>query len=213
MSPARSLEVAVTEHQPAPTPPTAGAGAAGEAAYWRAVARLPVDRAGALAELEAVFAAGSAPGRLDGRYRGRYVTATVRRGVDPALDGLARLWLPWKGKVFDAASAGGRNLFTAAGGAAVRLWFRNHRTEQDAHGNVLAFPFRTATGTSVLVPGLAVLKLDYDLPDNPDRPVRKVLDELVQVGEGLYLGQALVRRGGRFERAAWFSFEPPAARP
>lgn len=196
----------MTEHQSAGVPPAAGAG--GEAAYWRAVARLPVDRAAALGELEAVFAAGSEPDRLDGRYRGRYLAATVRRGLDPVLDGLARLWLPWRGKAFDAAAGRGRNLFTAAGGAALRLAFRDHQLERDVRGDVLAFPFRTGTGTSATVPGLRVLKLDYDLPDNPDRPVRKVLDELVRVGEGLYLGQALVRRDGRLERAAWFSFEP-----
>jgi hypothetical protein len=53
-----------------------------------------------------------------------------------------------------------------------------------------------------------VLRLDYrEVGENPGFPVRRVLDELVQIGEGLYLGQALLWWGGGLRRVAWFSLE------
>jgi hypothetical protein len=38
-----------------------------------------------------------------------------------------------------------------------------------------------------------VLKIDYDLEENPSLTVRRVLDELVQLSDDLYLGKAHVR--------------------
>jgi hypothetical protein len=63
-------------------------------------------------------------------------------------------------------------------------------------------------GPSLTHPGTSVLRLDYRaVTDNPSFPVRRVLDQLVQVEHGLYLGQALMARGGRLHRTAWFSLE------
>ena len=42
-------------------------------------------------------------------------------------------------------------------------------------------------------PVTLALKIDYDLPENPSLTVRRVLDELIQLDEGLYLGKAHVR--------------------
>jgi len=53
----------------------------------------------------------------------------------------------------------------------------------------------------------AVFRIDYDTPDDLDFLIRRILDELVQIGEGLYLGQALLRIRGQWKRAAWFSLE------
>ncbi|MGH2538268.1 MAG: hypothetical protein ACRDHL_12805 [Candidatus Promineifilaceae bacterium] len=38
-----------------------------------------------------------------------------------------------------------------------------------------------------------MLKIDYNLAANPRLTIRRVLDELVQVGAGLYLGKAHVQ--------------------
>jgi hypothetical protein len=65
-----------------------------------------------------------------------------------------------------------------------------------------------STGPSALDPGTTVLRIDYrDVPENPSWPVRRVLDELVSVDDGLYLGQALFAGRGTLRRAAWFSLE------
>jgi hypothetical protein len=51
-----------------------------------------------------------------------------------------------------------------------------------------------------------VLKIDYDLNGNPLFTVRRVLDELVQIDDNLYLGKAHVRWWwGRWQMVAHFS--------
>jgi hypothetical protein len=50
-----------------------------------------------------------------------------------------------------------------------------------------------------------VLRIDYDLPENPPS-LRRIVDELVAVAPGVYLGHALLRGGGR-RRVAWFTLE------
>jgi hypothetical protein len=54
-----------------------------------------------------------------------------------------------------------------------------------------------------------VLKIDYDLDSNPKLSVRRVLDELVQLSEGLYLGKAHVKwYWGKWQTVAFFSLKP-----
>jgi hypothetical protein len=51
-----------------------------------------------------------------------------------------------------------------------------------------------------------VLKIDYNLKENPPLTVRRVLDELVQLDENLYLGKAHVRWWlGGWQTVAFFS--------
>jgi hypothetical protein len=51
-----------------------------------------------------------------------------------------------------------------------------------------------------------VLKIDYDLPQNPAFSIRRVLDELVQVADGVYLGKAHVKWWwGAWQPVAYFS--------
>ena len=178
------------------------------AAYWKAVATLAVDRRQALADIERFFAAGSVPEGLDGFYRGRPVATTLGYGMDFLTETLARLWMPWKGKTFDPAAGEGRNVFSARGRFLARLlWPRYRGIAPFEPGLDTAFRFETSAGESAAHEGLRVLRIDYDLPANPAWPIRRVLDELVRVDEGLFLGQALLRLGGRWRRAAWFSLE------
>jgi hypothetical protein len=54
-----------------------------------------------------------------------------------------------------------------------------------------------------------VLKIDYDLPENPRLSIRRVLDELVQLSPNLYLGQALLPWWwGSWQRVAFFTLRP-----
>jgi hypothetical protein len=57
-----------------------------------------------------------------------------------------------------------------------------------------------------LDPGVEVLRIDYDLPENPPL-LRRIVDELVAVQAGVYLGQAILRRGNGGRRLAWFTLE------
>ncbi len=174
--------------------------------YWQAVAELPSDRAGALAQLERVFTDADPPEGLVGPHRGRLLTTTVVRGLDGAFMGLTRLWMPWKGKTFDPEAKEGRNLFSSDWRVAMRVLWPSHTDVRDeGSGLVSTFRFTTWQGPSAISPDTAVLKIDYDHEGSPGFPVRQVLDELVRVDDGLYLGQALMRWRGEFHRAAWFS--------
>ncbi len=53
-----------------------------------------------------------------------------------------------------------------------------------------AFAFRTYVAPGKDDPDRQVLKIDYDVPGNPPLSVGRVLDELVEIGDGYYLGKA-----------------------
>jgi hypothetical protein len=179
-----------------------------ESGYWKAVARLRLERPRGLAALEDCFAAGGVPTGLDGPLKGRLLAFTVDHGVEGVFEALANLWLPWCGKAFDSAQGVGRNLFTAGGRRLIQLSRQGHRDlRPQGERRYSAYPFVTSTGPSELEPATKVLRIDYrDCKENPPL-VRRVLDELVTVGDGLYLGQALIRWRGAMRRAAWFSLE------
>jgi hypothetical protein len=177
--------------------------------FWRAVSRLRLDRALGLHELEICFASGTTPEGLTGRLRGRLLAMSVGHGFDWPAEAATRLWMPWLGKTFDDTSGTGRNDFTRGAGRLMRLTLPrySHLREEDP-GRFSAFVFRTSTGPSALDSGVSVLRIDYrDVPENPSWPIRRVLDELVTIDDGLYLGQALLDWRGGLRRAAWFSLE------
>ncbi len=175
-------------------------------ALWRAEAMLHHDRRWALHELERCFASGTAPEGLEGPLDGRVVTGTFPWGLDPVLEVATRVWIPWTGKAFDASANEGRNLFVRASRPFFRLLWPGYRDLQDdgIAGDFTAFRFDTRIADSLTNPGHAVLKIDYDHEGSP-WPVGRILDELVHVGEGQHLGQALLRMRGGFRRIAWFA--------
>ena len=181
----------------------------GAARLWRAESMVRHDRLRALDELEACFRDGEPPVDLEGRLDGRLVTGTLGSGLDAVLEGATRLWLPWRGKAFDPATNQGRNRFDGGARPFFRLlWPGYDDLEPEGPGAFTAFRFDTSLGNSVTHPDLAVLRIDYDHPESP-WPIRLILDELVQVGDGQHLGQALMRRSGGFRRVAWFALQVP----
>ena len=181
------------------------------AAFWKAVADVAVDRQIALAALEDSFRTGSVPDRPEGFRAGRLVASTVGYGVDLVAETVARVWMPWRGKIFDAANGEGWNVFDARGRWVARLLWP--RYDALLHGAPVApgldraFRFVTSMGDSALSPGVSVLRIDYDLNENPAWPVRRMLDEVVEVDMDVLLGQALIHFRGRWRRVAWFSLE------
>ena len=166
------------------------------------------DRASAIATLNDLFRSGVLPSpRLNGRYRGALITPSL----NPMLDSLGRAltgwWLPWKGKTFDPGTSSGDNIFTNDGLCLSRLIWPSYRGYfADEPGQSRACQFRTYVGSGTLDPDLNVLKIDYDLDVNPKLIIRDVLDELVQIDDGFYLGKALLRRpGNRWVCAAYFT--------
>jgi hypothetical protein len=179
--------------------------------YYRALADLPHDRERALAALEACFVEGATPADLEGPLDGRLLTTTLGFGLDALAMGLARVWMPWKGKSFAPASSDGRNLFTPGFRLVLRLLWPGYHDARDEPGRLSAFRFTTWEGESALASGVKVLKIDYGHEGSPALLIRPILDELVAIGDGLHLGQALMRWGGDHRRVAWFQLAEPGA--
>ena len=178
------------------------------ASYWHAVALLRLERSAGLAALESEFAHGGVPIALRGPLRGRFLASTLGHGFDPPFEALTAVWLPWKGKTFEPDAEQGRNLFSPGTRRLMRVTLPKYRTTTDRSGACCAFRFITSTGPSAFSPGVDVLRIDYrDVPENPSWPIRRILDELVMIEDGLYLGQALMEFRGTLRRAAWFSLE------
>ncbi len=76
----------------------------------------------------------------------------------------------WLGKKFDATSSTGINVF------------------QQGSTTVEEYPFKTYVGKGLRDKGISVLKIDYNSPSNPFW-LRFILDEIVEVSPGQYLGK------------------------
>jgi hypothetical protein len=176
---------------------------------WRAEASLRYARRGALVELERVFAAGSVPEHLDGPLDGRLIATTFGFGLDAVFEGIARLYMPWLGKSFDADGKQGWNHFVRSARPFIRAFWPGYRdVTAEPDGGFSAFAFDTSIRPSATDPTVSVLRIDY--AGTSPWPVRLVLDELVAVGDGEHLGQALMRRRGRSRRVAWFALRTTA---
>lgn len=148
-----------------------------------------------LAALEERYRRGSLPrlADLDGTPRGRMLAVS---GLGRGLLGRAvrrfaasERAFPWAGKSF--ASEGDE---AGRGINRVRLFGRREW-----------YPFTTRIEPSVL-DGEPCVLLDYDLPQNPWF-IRRIRDELREVGPGLFLGPALLRARGEHRLALFFAID------
>jgi hypothetical protein len=173
-----------------------------------------VNRSRALAELDRMFVSGSAPDAPpDGFLPGRLLATTTWGPWDSVVARLARAWMPWEGKRFDASAATGLNRFTVLPG--VRTGFRilwpGFRPVLDTGKRIEAFEFRTGVAEGAVDPGVKVCKIDYDFEANPRLLIRRILDELVQVDDGVFLGKVLLRARGSFRPVGFFMLERTGA--
>jgi len=166
-----------------------------------------VDHAAAWAALDALFRTGTPPGALNGRCSGELLLLDLAPGLTQLFTALAAAWLPWRGKTFDAAGAGGDNIFTSDSRWVAELFNPLYRGfVEDGPFTYRAFKFRTYLAPGRADPDRAVLKIDYDLPENPALTIRRVLDELVQLDDDFYLGKAHVQWWwGRWQCLAFFA--------
>jgi hypothetical protein len=164
------------------------------------------NRAEVVLGFERLFRSGIAPdpwpaGPLDGRL----LATTTWAPWDAFVLRVTRLWMPWMGKAFDPDERTGRNRFlpTKATSAWLGTLFPSH-PQRSFPDRIEAFPFRNHVGPGALDPDVQVLKIDYDFTGNPGL-IRHILDELVQIAPGHYLGKVLFRVGTGYRRIGFFA--------
>ncbi len=168
------------------------------------------DRKRGYAALNEIFRAGTAPDPdLNGPYKGELVALDVAPGINQFTEWMNAQWFPWKGKFFDAAHANGDNIFTRDSLTLAHVYFPLYRGyKENGAGTYRAFNFQTRIAPGFVDLDRQVLKLDYDLAGNPSLSIRRVLDELVQIEPGLYLGKAHLHwYWGAWQLVAYFSLE------
>jgi hypothetical protein len=149
------------------------------------------DRRRGLAALNGIFRAGKPPEPpLDGPYDGELLAVDIAPGVTQFVAWVTSFWMPWKGKQFSAGDSQGDNLFGRKSRLFFRLMFPFYwGVNEDRPEAFRAFVFKTSIGAGKEDPDRQVLKIDYESPNNPALTIRRIFDEVVQVGEGLYLGK------------------------
>ncbi|HSL28193.1 MAG TPA: hypothetical protein VK900_03250 [Anaerolineales bacterium] len=147
---------------------------------------------------------------LDGRYQGAFLALDLGPGFTRLFEGLADLWMPWLGKTLDASQQSGDNILSKDSYLLARFFNPRYKGfVMEGRASYRAFAFHTYTGPGVADPDRIVFKIDYNLKENPALTVRRVLDELVQLADGVYLGKAHVRwwwhRVGSWQTVAYFA--------
>ena len=172
-------------------------------------------RAQGLAALNSLFRSGTVPEPpLNGRYVGKLVAIDIAPGLTQLFQSLLNNWLPWLGKTFNAYRQVGDNIFTQDSYLLARFFNPFYRGfVADEPGTYRGFVFHTYVAPGLADPDRSVLKIDYNLEENPSLTVRRVLDELVQIDDNLYLGKAHVRWWwNAWQTVAYFSLvrvKPP----
>ena len=165
------------------------------------------DRRRSMEILNGIFRAGQPPDPpLDGETDGALLALDVAPGLTQVFTALAHAWMPWQGKIFAARAASGINRFSKDSLFLAQVFWPLYRGyEKTEPGAYRAFTFKTYLGPGLSDPDRQVLKLDYNLSFNPSATIRRVLDELVQVEDGLYLGKAHMHWWwGRWQCVAYF---------
>ena len=169
-------------------------------------------RADALAELDSLFRGGTAPHpQPDGFLPGDLVTMSVTRPSDAFVRWVSGHYMPWLGKKFDRESDEGINILRPAARSQMKVLWKSYEPRVATDGNLEAFPFKTRVAPGALDPNVDVLKIDYDFEANPSFLIRHILDELVQIDDGLYLGKILYRTRNTWRPIGFFSLRDPSA--
>jgi hypothetical protein len=172
--------------------------------------RLENDRNNAQHILRRLFRLGTVPAP-DGQYQGELLAFSTGLLSDPFFEWLTRIYLPWQGKNFIAAAQAGDNIFedNVWSKATGRLGWPGYRVESGTpSGTVRVFPFKTSVSLDIEEEETQVLRLDYSDPINP-LPVRRVVDELVELPGGYMLGKAHMRGIRELRRVCFFGLLKP----
>ena len=130
---------------------------------------------------------------------------SVTRPTDAAVRAISSLYMPWLGKTFDPSTQSGVNVLTPSARPPMKVLWPSYEPARILADRIEAFPFRNRVGAGEVDQSLQVLKIDYDFEANPDFLIRRILDELVQIDDRLYLGKVLFRTKGGWHPIGYFS--------
>jgi len=144
-----------------------------------------------LAALDTLFRAGTVPNPPpDGPYRGELVALDIAPLVTPFVEWLTSFLMPWRGKFLIASESRGDNIFSAKWRAVLGLLYPFYRGNRDyGSDSFRAFIFETSTAAGKVDADRRVFRIDYNRPDNPALTIRRIIDEIVEVRDGVYLGK------------------------
>jgi hypothetical protein len=169
-------------------------------------------RAESLAELDKLFREGKPPQpQPDGFLPGELVSMSLTRPTDAFVRWVAGMYMPWLGKKFDREANTGINILRPAARSQMKILWKNYEPTVTDNGELEAFPFTTRIAPGALDPNVDVLKIDYDFDANPKFIIRHILDELVQIDEGYYLGKILYRTRNSWHPIGFFSLRDASA--
>jgi hypothetical protein len=161
-----------------------------------------------IGELDALFRSGSTPDpRPEGFLPGKLITMSVSRPSDALVRGIAKAYMPWMGKSFDSQQETGVNILIPSAKTPMKGLWPKYEPEREVGDRIEAFPFNTRVAPGELDPEVDVLKIDYDFDANPGFIIRHILDELVQIDDGFYLGKILYRLKGSFRPIGFFTLQ------
>jgi hypothetical protein len=169
-----------------------------------------------LATLNRLFRTGAVPDpALEGRYQGELMALDLAFGLTELFQSITAAWMPWLGKTFSAFQQRGDNIFTRDSYLLARIFNPFYRGFiDDTPGIYRGFAFRTYIASGLMDNDRTVLKIDYALKENPAPTIRRILDELVQIDDHLYLGKAHVRWWwGAWQTVAYFTLRRDTLSP
>lgn len=150
------------------------------------------DRKQGLASLNEIFRAGKKPlvNALDGHYDGELIALDVAPVVSKSVEILARYWMPWKGKYLNKKDKKGDNIFGEKNRWLLKVMFPFYKNFTDYTAETFrTFVFQTSSGKGQVDEDRQVFKIDYAIQENPALTIRRILDEIVQVDDHLFLGK------------------------
>jgi hypothetical protein len=163
-------------------------------------------RSESLDELNSLFARGATPDGIDGATDGVLVVPTMGRLRTPLVKAISRFYMPWLGKRFFAADGRGDNRFRPSVRAPAKVLWPGYAIRLNGAERT-AFDFVTRAEAGGHDPDTQVLVIDYaPVEENPDRLIRRIRDEIVEVETGAFLGKILYREdGGGYSNLGFFA--------
>lgn len=153
--------------------------------------------------LDDSFKNGTLPKKLNGFYRGKLEVLYPKTVIERIGNIAFKIWLPWYGKELDTKKNTGLNHVPAILDPIVRARYGDSVILGKTGAALQVFPFKTSNAKG-LKDTIKVLRLDYDIPQNP-QSIRNIVDELVEIKPGEYLGKAYTKEGKALRLLAFFS--------